>query len=187
MLYKALFSRNGGGPGAPWRGFFATLAPRCTTSESVAALPVGAGAPPAASKTHSFCPSLFRCPSGSISNGFWTYFPTQVPPKTFQNLPKFDAKKHNILGFKFWSIFLIDFFLILQSSEGLERLSGTINIVVLWLLPLSLRNVQIIKISSQMRSKKQHLPIQKSIFSIQVSIFKGINNSSDVGIDFCAI
>lgn len=82
---------------------------------------------------------------------------------------------------------LSDFYSMLQSSEGLERPSGTINIIVLWLLPLSLRNLQIIKISSQMRSKKQHLPIKKSIFSIQVSIFKGIKNSSDVGIDFCAI
>jgi hypothetical protein len=82
---------------------------------------------------------------------------------------------------------LSDFYSMLQSSEGLERPSGTINIIVLWLAPLSLRNVQIIKISSQMRSKKQHLPIKKSVFSIQVSIFKGIKNSSDVGIDFCAI
>ena len=45
----------------------------------------GAGAPPAASKTHSFCPSLYRSPSGPISNGFWIDFPTQVAS---QNLPK---------------------------------------------------------------------------------------------------
>ena len=153
---------------------------------SVVAPARGAGAPLAASKTLSFCPSHFRCPSGSISKGFWIDFPTQVPPKTFQNLPKFDAKRHNILGFKFWSIFN-NFFFILQSSEGLERLSGTINIVLLRLSLLYLRNVKIIKNSSQMRSKKRNFSINISTFSIQVSIFKGIKHSIDVGIDFCAI
>jgi len=44
-----------------------------------------------------------------------------------------------------------------------------------------------IKNSSQMKSQKHHFSIKKSTFSIQVSIFKGIKNSSDVGIDFCAI
>ena len=37
VLYEALFSRDGGCPGAPWRGFFATLVPRRTPSESAEA------------------------------------------------------------------------------------------------------------------------------------------------------
>ena len=36
-------------------------------------------------------------------------FPPKLPLKTFQNPPKFDAKRHYILGFKFWFIF-DDFF-----------------------------------------------------------------------------
>ena len=36
---------------------------------------------------------------------FGSIFPPKLPLKTFQNPPKFDAKRHYILGFKFWSIF----------------------------------------------------------------------------------
>ena len=66
--------------------------------------------PPAASKTHSFFHHFFDALRDRFLMDFGSIFRPKLLPQTFQNPPKFDAKRHFILNFKFWSIFVRFFF-----------------------------------------------------------------------------
>ena len=73
-----LFSRSGGGPGAPWRAFFAALTPRCTPSESAEA--------PGTSPSHPLEPRfslVFQSFPGS-----WKPEPAPDVPTSSPNLSK---------------------------------------------------------------------------------------------------
>ena len=85
VLNMKLFSRSGGGPWAPWRGFFAALTSRCTTSESVEA--------PGSSPSHPLEPRFsvfFQSFPAS-----WKPEPAPDVPTSFPNLSK---KVFSLLG-----------------------------------------------------------------------------------------
>ena len=87
FYHEALFSRSGGGPGAPWRGFFATLAPRCTRPESVAAPKTAQDAIFSSSHPHPsffFFASFFRYLLGPIFGRFCTPTWHQKSTQIFQ-------------------------------------------------------------------------------------------------------
>ena len=131
---------------------------------------------------HHFSDALrdrFLTDLGSI---FWPKW----PPKTLQNPPKFDAKRHYILGFKFWSIFdrfFFDFAIFRRPGKALRYYKYNSFVAFTFLIAKCTNYQKFIP----NEVKKTTFSIIISIFSIQVPIFKGIKNSIDVGIDFCAL
>ena len=142
--------------------------------------------PPAASKTHSFFHHFFDALRDRFLMDFGSIFRPKLLPQTFQNPPKFDAKRHFILNFKFWSIFdrfFFDFAIFRRPGKALRYYNHN-SFVAFAPLTAKCTNYQNLLPDEV---QKHHLSIKKSTFSIQVSIFKDIKNSIDVGIDFCAI